>query len=88
MTRWRGLLVVAMLAYLASGFYVVGGDETAVVRRFGRALSELRHSGLHYELPWPFSRVDRSSIHTALRSLLTRYVWPLLIRCASSTRLS
>lgn len=65
MTVWRLALVAVGLAYAATGFYVVGGDEQAVVRRFGRAIRTaddqpaLRGSGLHCDLPWPFSRVDR-----------------------------
>lgn len=65
-SRW--FLLAIALAYLASGFYVVGGDETAVVRRFGRMLPDLRRSGLHYEAPWPWSRVDRVNL-AAVRTL-------------------
>jgi membrane protease subunit HflK len=67
-TRSGWLAMALLLAYLASGFYVVGGDETAVVRRFGRAQPEVRRSGLHYEPPWPLSRVDRVNL-AAVRTL-------------------
>lgn len=61
-----GLLAALLLgAYLLSGFYIVAGNEKAVVRRFGRVVRtsagnvDLRGSGWHYDLPWPLSQVDR-----------------------------
>lgn len=71
----RGVLLLAGLfvLYAASGFYIVKGNERAVVRRFGRAVVtpaggvELVGSGLHYDWPWPLARIDRvnlSAIHT------------------------
>lgn len=59
------LALVAALLYLASGFYVVKGDEQAFVRRFGRAQPALVTSGLHFELPWPFARIDRVNRNAA-----------------------
>ena len=52
----RLFLAVALLflAYLATGFYIVRGNEKAVVRRFGRVLRNaggsvaLQGSGLHW----------------------------------------
>lgn len=53
-----GACAVALLAaYLGSGFYMVGADERAVVRRFG-AVAEHVGPGMHYRLPWPVDRVD------------------------------
>jgi modulator of FtsH protease HflK len=54
--RW--LLIAAIGIYLAIGFYVVGGNEQAAVRRFGRWVKPWRSSGWHYDLPWPFTRVE------------------------------
>jgi modulator of FtsH protease HflK len=51
------ILVVLLGAYLASGFYTVGADERAVVRRFG-AVDGRVGPGMHYRLPWPVDRVD------------------------------
>jgi membrane protease subunit HflK len=45
--------------YLASGLFIVRGNELALVRRFGRARLPLAASGLHFDLPWPFTRIDR-----------------------------
>ncbi|GAB4147386.1 MAG: hypothetical protein Tsb009_20580 [Planctomycetaceae bacterium] len=58
-------LSVLFLAYLATGFYAVRGNEQAVVRRFGKVVRNsngtvlLRKSGLHYDWPFPFSKIDR-----------------------------
>ncbi len=69
MKRWTGLFAVALLAYAATGFYIVKGNEQAVVRRFGRVVQtpdgqpRFVGSGLHYDLPWPWSQVDRVNFH-------------------------
>ena len=52
-----GFLVLLLAVYLASGFYVVGADERAVVRRFGVLDAEVG-PGMHYRLPWPVDRLD------------------------------
>jgi membrane protease subunit HflK len=52
-----GIVVLFLTAHLASGFYVVGTDERAVVRRFGAVDAEVG-PGMHYRLPWPVDRVD------------------------------
>ena len=44
-------------AHLISGFYVVGADERAVVRRFGAVAAEVG-PGMHYRFPWPVDRLD------------------------------
>jgi modulator of FtsH protease HflK len=51
------IFVICLGAYLSSGFYVVGADERAVVRRFG-AVDARVGPGMHYRLPWPVDRVD------------------------------
>lgn len=69
MRRWAIAIAVLLAAYLATGFYIVRGNEQATVRRFGRLLRTetdvvaLRASGLHYDLPWPFSRIDRVNLN-------------------------
>ena len=64
----RGPLVMLCLAvgcWLATGFFVVRGDESGVVRIFGRAersddgTVRLRNNGVYWHLPWPCSTVDR-----------------------------
>jgi membrane protease subunit HflK len=62
-----GAILVA--AYLATGFYVVRGNEKVAVRRFGRVVRgadgrvSLSASGLHYTLPWPCSDVERINVN-------------------------
>lgn len=62
------LITVILLSWLATGLFVVRGNERAVVRRFGDVVRtaggrvELLGSGLHWDLPWPFSRVDRVNL--------------------------
>ena len=51
------ILCLFLGAHLASGFYVVGADQRAVVRRFGAVEAEVG-PGMHYRLPWPVDRVD------------------------------
>ena len=56
-------LLIILLAWLATGFFVVRGNEQAVVRRFGRVVPGEIGSGLHYTLPWPLATVDRIDRH-------------------------
>lgn len=53
--------MVLVIAYLASGVYLVQPDERGVVRWFGRVPVGSRKvpPGVHYALPWPLCRVDR-----------------------------
>lgn len=56
----RGLwFVLILMLYLASGLFIVPANEKAIIRRFGRVVLPLRSSGLHFDFPWPISRVDR-----------------------------
>jgi len=53
------LVIVCLLAYLATGLYFVRTDEQVVVRRFGRVLVEPREPGPYFGLPWGLDRIDR-----------------------------
>lgn len=67
--RRATLCGAALLAvYLATGFYVVRGNEQALVRRFGKADLMLAAGGLHFDLPWPLARIERVNVHE-LRTL-------------------
>lgn len=63
------LHLALFFVYLLTGFFVVRGNETAVVRRFGavvkNANGEVRlwPSGWHYDCPWPFATVDRVNLN-------------------------
>jgi len=57
--RWRFVLLfvaVALLVWLATGFYTVDSNERGVTTRFGR-LRAHAGPGIHYALPWPMDRV-------------------------------
>ncbi len=49
--------------YIASGLYVVRGNEQALVKRFGKADAVLVSGGLHFDLPWPFIRIERINVN-------------------------
>ncbi|MGA1796224.1 MAG: FtsH protease activity modulator HflK [bacterium] len=53
------LLLLALGLYLLSGLYFIRTFETGVLRFFGRVVSDHIGPGLHYTLPYPFTRVDR-----------------------------
>jgi hypothetical protein len=69
MNRTRLAAILALAAYLSTGFYIVQGNEKGAVRRFGQVVTTplggvaLKGSGLHYDLPWPFSQVDRINLN-------------------------
>ncbi len=54
-------VAVIVLAWLASGFYVVQPDEEGVVLRFG-AFAGTTAPGLNYHLPWPIESVLLPSV--------------------------
>lgn len=56
-----GLVALAALAYPLSGIYVVGVNETGVLKRFGKVIEGSVMPGLHYKLPWPIDDVARVS---------------------------
>jgi membrane protease subunit HflK len=58
--------VLAIVAWLLSGFYTVNADEVAIIERLGQyqtasaggPVATVEH-GLHYRLPWPIDRVHK-----------------------------
>ena len=64
-TLWFVAAGIVVMLWLATGLFVVRGDESAVVRVFGRAERNdngsviLRPNGVYWHLPWPCSTVDR-----------------------------
>ncbi len=61
------LLLACTALYLLSGIYIVGSDEVGVVRLFGRVWQERVPSGLHYRLPFPFTRLDKVKVRQVRR---------------------
>jgi membrane protease subunit HflK len=60
----RGLAIIGVLAvgaWLASGFYRVQPDEQGVVLRFG-AFNRTTFPGLNYHVPWPVETVLRPPV--------------------------
>jgi len=53
------LLAWAAVGYVATGFYTVGPNERAVVRRCGRRLPRLQSPGLHFGFPFGIDRITR-----------------------------
>lgn len=51
--------ILGLLAWGVSGLTIVGPDEIAVVRRFGKPLDEDLAPGLHWRRPWPIETVTR-----------------------------
>jgi membrane protease subunit HflK len=62
-----GLIVlVVLVAWLASGFYIVVEGQRGVVLTFGK-FSEVTNSGLHWRIPYPFQGneiVDLTGVRT------------------------
>ncbi len=63
MKRTIILSLFLLIAYAATGVFVVRGNEQAVVRWFGKASPQLVGSGLHFGLPWPMCQVDRVNLN-------------------------
>lgn len=60
MTRsGAAVVLLAALAYLATGISIIQPDEQGVVRRFGKLQAELLSPGFRVTLPWGMARVDR-----------------------------
>jgi Cu+-exporting ATPase len=55
--KWS--LAALAVIYLLSGITIVGPDETAVVKRFGRRIAAPLPPGLHYQMPWPIDEVSK-----------------------------
>ena len=67
-TSWLALLPWLVAAYALTGFYAVGTDERAVVRRCGRALAQLQLPGLHFGFPYGVDRVTRLKVFQPKRA--------------------
>jgi len=54
-------LVILLVIYIGSGFYIVKPNEQAVVKRFG-AVKNVVGPGPHYHMPFPFEQIDRAEV--------------------------
>lgn len=55
--------ILPSLGYVASGLYLVRGNELALVRWCGKAQPKMVAAGLHFGWPWPFARVERINLN-------------------------
>lgn len=53
-----GLMSIALVVWMASGFYIVAADEEAVVLRFGQH-ADTRSPGLNWHLPYPIETIEK-----------------------------
>ncbi len=58
---------ILLVLWLLSGIYIVRPGEQGVVRRFGRALDEVKQPGPHYHWPWPIEKVDKPKVEQVRR---------------------
>jgi membrane protease subunit HflK len=65
---WLALVPWVLAAYALSGLYAVRTDERAVVRRCGKAFSDLQLPGLHCGLPYGVDRVTRLKVFQSKRA--------------------
>ena len=60
----RGILLIALVAigaWLATGFYTVQPDEQGIVKTFGK-FSRQTGPGFNYALPWPIETVEKPQV--------------------------
>ncbi len=53
-----GVVIIALLLWVASGIYVVAADEEAVVLQFGKFVA-IEGPGLNWHLPYPVESVEK-----------------------------
>jgi modulator of FtsH protease HflK len=66
--RW--IPAVLLLAWIATGIYIVPADQQAVVTRFGRVVEPRVMPGLHLTLPWPVDRVTKLRVRQQQRTVI------------------
>ncbi len=57
MKRFIIVLVVIILAILATGIFIVDEKEQVVVLQFGKPVREIKNPGLHFKIPYPFQEL-------------------------------
>ncbi len=66
MPGWKYLFLFVILAWLASGIYIVEPDEVGVVQRFGK-YDRTTSSGPHFHIPFPVEKVTTPKITVVRR---------------------
>lgn len=74
------IMVILILAFLSSGFFVVGSQERAIILRLGRPVGEgeqaLLKPGAHWALPRPLDEIERIP-YTAVQEAESSIGWYL-----------
>ena len=55
------VVVVALVIWILSGFYIVNQGERGVVLRFGKK-TDITDAGLHWHLPYPIEKVEKVNV--------------------------
>ena len=53
------LIVIALLAWGGTAFFIVETSQSAILARFNRPLEHVYQPGLHFKAPWPIDSVYR-----------------------------
>lgn len=56
------VLGVAVMLWLASGFYIINQGDHGVILRFGKKSELVELPGLHWRLPYPIERVEKVNL--------------------------
>ncbi len=62
-----GIILVIIVIWLLTGFYIVGADQQGVIRRFGK-FTAVTSPGIHWHIPYPIEKVDRPSVKQVRRA--------------------
>lgn len=62
-----GIVLIIVVVWIISGFYIVGADQQGVIRRFGR-FTTVTSPGIHWHLPYPIEKVDRPRVKQVRRA--------------------
>lgn len=66
----RRLAAAVAVVWLATGVYIVGADQQAVVTRFGKVVEPRVMPGIHVALPWPLDRVSKLKVRQLQRLVI------------------
>ncbi len=61
-----GLGVVILIAWLATGFFIVSPGEQGIIRQFGKKV-RIASAGLNWRMPWPVEKVDIVNVEQVRR---------------------
>ena len=65
-----GAIALGILIYLSTGVYSIESGQSAVILRFGQAISETTEPGINYHMPWPFERAVKAYVRQVKKVLL------------------